>query len=137
MDYRNIIIGLIIVVLIIASLLFLRGNEFKQSGLIGTIQGKVDVGPICPVEREGVPCPVPPEAYTSRQIVIYKANGKTEVARAAINPDGTYLFELSSGSYTLDIARQGIDYGTGLPHLFVISAGEDQEFDFSIDTGIR
>lgn len=135
MSYRNIIIILLIIAAVIASLAFLRGDETK--GLVGVIKGKVDVGPICPVEREGVPCPVPPEAYTSRQIVIYKAGSKTEVARAAINPNGTYLFELAPGSYTLDIARQGIDYGKDLPYSFVISAGETQEFNFSIDTGIR
>lgn len=107
-----------------------------QSGE-GMISGKVSVGPICPVERPDEPCLVPPEAYTSRQIVIYKADGKTEVARFAINPDGTYNVSLETGSYVLDILHQGIDNSKDLPHPFIISSGSSQKFDFSIDTGIR
>ena len=135
MNYKNIIIILIIAIAAIAGLIFLRGD--KTAGLIGTIHGKVYVGPICPVEQEDVPCPAPPGAYTSRQVVIYKANTKTEVTRMAINPDGTYSFDLAPGQYVLDITYQGVDYGKDLPHSFVISDGETQKFDFSIDTGIR
>lgn len=111
----------------------------KKSGAsaLGTIQGKVDVGPICPVEREGVPCPVPPEAYTSRQIVIYQTNGTTEVMRKAISADGRYSLALPPGSYVLDIGHQGIDRGSNLPHPFTVSQNQTETFDFSIDTGIR
>src|SRR3989344_4324575 len=56
----------------------------------GVIKGKVDVGPICPVEREGVPCPVPPEAYTSREVVIYGSDGYTEKEKVALDKEGNY-----------------------------------------------
>lgn len=103
----------------------------------GILRGKVNVGPICPVEQEGVPCPVPPEAYTSREIVIYKTNGVTEVARKAINTDGTYSFTLQAGSYILDLAQAGIDSSADVPHEFTLAKGEIGYFNFSIDTGIR
>ena len=103
----------------------------------GTIHGNVNIGPICPVERVDVPCPVPSEAYTSRDIVIYRGDGVTEITSFAINSDGTYSVSLAPGSYVLNMIRQGIDRGSGLPHAFTIIAGSSQEFDFSIDTGIR
>lgn len=113
-------------------------KQKKIENKSSTIKGKVSIGPICPVEREGVPCPVPPETYTSREMVVYKSDGKTEVKRSAINTDGTYSFKLESGSYVLDTARKGIGYTSkDLPYAFTLADGETKEFDFSIDTGIR
>ncbi|OWK27177.1 MAG: hypothetical protein US76_03680 [Parcubacteria group bacterium GW2011_GWA2_38_13b] len=120
--------------------------KLKQWSVIDTanknetavIKGYVSVGPICPVGREDVPCPVPPEAYTSRQIVIYQSDGATEAARSAINTDGAYSFELKPGSYVLDTARKDIGYASeDTPYVFSLKAGEIKEFDFSIDTGVR
>lgn len=116
----------------------LLSKQEKIENESSTIKGKVSIGPICLVEREGVPCPVPPEAYSSREIVVYKSDGKTEVARSAINKDGTYSFSLKPGSYILDTARKGIGYNSkDLPYAFTIADGETKEFNFSIDTGIR
>lgn len=116
----------------------LLSKQEKIENESSTIKGKVSIGPICPVEREGVPCPVPPEAYTSREIVVYKSDGKTEVKRSTINTDGTYSFKLIPGSYILDTARKGIGYTSkDLPYAFTLTDGETKEFDFSIDTGIR
>src|SRR3989344_9069321 len=70
--------------------------EVKEEGII---QGKVTVGPICPVEQEGVPCPVPPEAYTSREVILYSSDGKTEITRMHFREDGTYEFSLPPGIY--------------------------------------
>lgn len=103
----------------------------------GTISGKVTIGPICPVEREGVPCPVPIEAYTSRKIVIFKEDGMTEVTRFSLSAEGTYGISLPPGPYVLGLLSNGIDRGEGLPHAFAVVAGSMQIFDFSIDTGIR
>jgi hypothetical protein len=103
----------------------------------GVIRGKVNIGPICPVEREGVPCPVPPEVYTSREIIIYKTDGTTEVARKAIGADGTYSFVLSAGSYILDLPHTGVGGSADVPHPFTLASGATGYYDLSIDTGIR
>lgn len=99
--------------------------------------GKVDIGPICPVEREGVPCPVPPEVYTSREVIVYKKDGKTIVARQHLNLKGEYRFEIPAGSYVIDIAQSGIDFSKELPLDITLSEGKLLEVNFSIDTGIR
>ncbi len=103
----------------------------------GSIRGTVIVGPICPVERPGMPCPVPPEAYTSREVILYATNGTTVVKRMHFAPDGTYHFEVPAGVYILDIPRQGVGGSSDLPKTLTIKSGETLEINFSIDTGIR
>ncbi|MDO8486586.1 MAG: hypothetical protein Q7S77_02740 [Candidatus Staskawiczbacteria bacterium] len=102
----------------------------------GIIQGKVTIGPICPVEREGVPCPVPPEAYTSREVILYNSN-RVIVKRMHFLPNGTYLFEIPVGMYIIDIPKQGIGGSKDLPKTIAVKSGETVDFNFSIDTGIR
>jgi putative hemolysin len=109
----------------------------SPSSQMGILEGKVTVGPICPVERVGVPCPVPAEAYTSREILVYKADGTTEVARQHFTKDGSYKFELAPGTYVINIPRQGVGGTKDLPQTVIIKAGETLELNFSIDTGIR
>ncbi len=109
------------------------GNEMNA----GIIQGSVSIGPICPVERIDMPCKTPPSAYTARTLVIYRADGKTVVAFASINSDGTYSFKLAPGNYILDMKRAGIDFSKNLPRPFTLSVGQIVEADIFIDTGIR
>lgn len=105
--------------------------------VLGIIKGKVHIGPICPVERVGVPCPVPPEAYTSREVILYSADGLTVVKRMHFATDGTYNFAVPAGVYVLGVPRQGIGGASGLPQTLTVKSGETLEINFSIDTGIR
>lgn len=103
----------------------------------GTIRGNVNIGPICPVEREGVPRAVPREAYTSRTLIVYRADDKKEIFSSPIKPDGTYDFVLTSGKYIIDMKSLGLDSSSDLPHEFMLVDGQSLKFDISIDTGIR
>lgn len=116
----------------------LRGEcGISSSAQLGILQGKVTVGPICPVERVGVPCPVPPEVYTSREVVVYRADGITEVARQHFTKDGSYQLALTGGTYIVNTPRQGPGGSKDLPQIMIIKAGETLNFNFDIDTGIR
>jgi hypothetical protein len=103
----------------------------------GILSGKVTVGPICPVERIGFPCLVPPTAYTSREVIVYAANGTTVIARKNFNSDGTYSFSLPAGSYVVNTPNSGIGGARNLPETVIIKSGETTTLDLSIDTGIR
>ena len=105
--------------------------------MMGTIKENVTEGPICPVEQEGVPCPVPPEAYTSREVILYKADGVTILKRIHFLADGTYSFQVSPGTYIIDIPHQSIGGSGELPKNITVKSGETLEVNFSIDTGIR
>lgn len=109
-----------------------------QTLATGTLRGHVTIGPLVPVLREGEPDPTPaPEVYAARQIVIYKSDGKTEVARAEIDSHGNYEVSLPVGIYVVDINREGIDHAAGLPQEVEIKEGEVTVLDVDIDTGIR
>jgi hypothetical protein len=111
--------------------------EFALCPGEGAITGKVTIGPICPVERPGVPCPVPTEVYTSREIILYASNGITEIARRHFTSSGTYQFNVVAGTYVIDIPQQGVGGSGDVPKKITVGAGKTVQFDFSIDTGIR
>lgn len=114
-------------------------NECSLSPLsqMGVLEGKVTVGPICPVERVDQPCPVPEAAYTSREVVVYKTDETTEVARQHFTKDGNYKFELAPGIYIINTPRQGVGGSKDLPQTVIIKVGETLKLNFDIDTGIR
>ncbi len=104
--------------------------------IYGYLEGQVTIGPICPVERPDNPCPVPPEAYAAREVII--SQSKNIVARAKLNIfDGKYWIALRPGRYTIDISRVGMDRSAGLPKEIEILRGQTAHLDIEIDTGIR
>ena len=113
-------------------------GQIEQNAATGTLQGHVNIGPLQPVVRVDEPTPVvPPEAYAARQIVIYAADGQTEIARIQIGPDGNYDVALPPGTYVIDLTRSGIDTSKNLPAKVQIEAGQTKTLDVEIDTGIR
>ena len=113
-----------------------------ESSEQGILEGTVTIGPLVPVSREGVPDPTPiPEVFTSREVVVYAADGQTEITRVQISPAGdyrgSYQIPLPAGTYVVDINRLGIDRGAGLPATVEIIAEQVTTLDIDIDTGIR
>ena len=64
---------------------------------MGVLSGIVLQGPMCPVEREGQPCPDKPYAA---ELVVQDAAGK-EVARLQAGTDGRFAVALAPGTYVL------------------------------------
>ena len=105
---------------------------------VGYLAGNVTIGPLSPVERVGVPSPVPPpQVFTSRSINVFQIDGKTLVVNVKFNGDGTYRVALPPGNYVVAIARGGIDRARGLPQSITIESGVTTTLDINIDTGIR
>ncbi|MBI1729684.1 hypothetical protein HY229_01285 [Candidatus Acetothermia bacterium] len=114
---------------------FLTGCDLFQSHATGTLEGRVTIGPICPVVRPGIPCPVPPEAYAAREVWIFQDNKHR--ATAKLDDSGRYSIALKPGIYLVDINHAGIDRSTDLPKEVRIQSGETTHLDIEIDTGIR
>lgn len=109
--------------------------EFLETALPGILAGQVTMGPFCPVERPGVPCPVPPDAYSSRRILVYKTDGKTLAAQKNLETDGRYTLQLAPGDYLVTISPAGIGQ---LPFKnATVRSNQITKLDFDIDTGIR
>lgn len=126
--------------LLIFSLLVLAACSARTRPIpaLGTLAGKVSVGPLTPVERvDATPAPVPPEVYTTRAINVLSPDGKTLVKSVSFQADGTYRVELPPGEYLVELKRNGIDRAAELPAQITIHSGEILILDLNIDTGMR
>jgi major membrane immunogen (membrane-anchored lipoprotein) len=96
------------------------------------IQGKVLIGPTCPVETIEHPCPDRPLAA---DLVVARVGGGT-VATALSGNDGTFRVPLPPGAYTITVGHLG---GVGLakPMAVTVPAGRFVEVTVSVDSGIR
>ncbi len=109
----------------------------SQTGF-GTLEGHVTIGPICPVERPGQPCPVPPEMYAARKVLIYNADRTVLIQTVSLDTSGNYRIRLAVGRYTVDVSRAGGIGGVrGVPTIAPIEPNGTATVDIMIDTGIR
>jgi hypothetical protein len=98
------------------------------------IQGIVQVGPTCPVERLNSPCPPRPLAAT---IVVRDGNG-AEVTRFHSGADGRFKVALAPGRYTL----LGLAVGSSflprpIPTSVTVTQGTYVSVTVQYDSGIR
>lgn len=101
----------------------------------GYVAGKVTIGPSCPGPQIlDKPCVTPPEAYTSREAVVYGSDGKVET-RVYLDTKGDYKIALGPGNYTVQIVPAGMSEGEKKP--FTVKSWETTVVNFDIDTGIR
>ena len=111
----------------------------EESGRTGVLAGTVSIGPICPVEREDEPCPVPAGLYASVQVHVQSLRTGRLVAREPLDAQGRFRLELPAGSYRVELDhRLGIDRGASeRPRIARVEAAETTVLEFEIDTGIR
>lgn len=101
----------------------------------GYISGNVHIGPFCPVEREDEPCKVPPEAYSSREVVVYLSDKVTVAEKGKLDSNGNYKIAIGPGNYFVQIVPAGIGPGEKKPA--TVKSFETTIVNFDIDTGIR
>ena len=112
-------------------------SDSTQNSAIGYLQGKVSIGPICPVESEDDPCLPDPSLYSSHKLVILRSNGES-VKHVAIHGDGTYRTDLAPGTYGVDFTPHDIGIpGSFEPPEAIVREGETTILNIEIDTGIR
>ena len=103
----------------------------------GRLSGVVSIGPNCPVEQVGNPCPTPPAAYQARKILVYDAARTRVLFVVDIDSQGLYLIDLVPAKYVIDFRGSAIDRSSQLPKAVEITANSVTRLDVSIDTGIR
>jgi hypothetical protein len=120
------------------TILFVMGCS-SGSQASGTLTGHVDIGPLQPVERVGVPQPTPsPAMYAAWRIVVLSEDGKREIARGEIDSSGQYQIKLPDGKYMVTARPvNGAGLGGQQVHPVEILTGKTTQLDISIDTGIR
>lgn len=89
-----------------------------------TIDVRVDLGPSCPVQQVGVPCPVLP--LTGFDVV---ATSGSDTVRRALPADGQVTLSLAAGEWSIT-ATAGMSCDT-------VTVSADGSVDVHCDTGIR
>jgi hypothetical protein len=98
------------------------------------IQGLVQVGPTCPVERINSPCPPHPIAAT----VVVRDGAGAEVMRFTSGADGRFTVDLRPGTYSLT----GLTNGSSplprpIPTSVTVTQGTYTAVNVEYDSGIR
>jgi hypothetical protein len=78
---------------------------------------------------------VPPEAYSTRKVIVYESNGTTMREKTALDSEGTFKITLGPGTYWVQIEPAGI--GPGEKKQVTVTSFETTTVNFDIDTGIR
>ncbi len=98
------------------------------------IEGRVTVGPVCPVVREGVPCPDRP--YEA-ELSILDGSGR-EVASVRSDAAGSYRLALTPGAYrVVPLSPPGLPLPRGEAVDVTVAAGRFVTLDISYNSGIR
>lgn len=100
---------------------------------LGIIEGKVSIGPLCPVE----PCyKNVGDLYSSRHL-IFKSQGKADIS-IPLKSDGSFSAQVPAVTYEVtlsDCTFMSCKYI--LPRTVKVGANQKTEFTLEIDTGIR
>jgi hypothetical protein len=121
--------------IILAGAMAACGSQAAQPAPPGTgIQGMVQAGPTCPVERIESPCPPHPLAAT----VVVRDGAGAEVTRFHSGSDGRFKVDLRPGTYNL----LGLMIGSSflprpIPTSVTVSAGTYTSVNVEYDSGIR
>ena len=111
-------------------------NAFSDIGATGVLEGKVTIGPICPVEGPGLDCDPDPSLYTSHRLLIIKNDAV--IQEVPLDGQGNFKTELVAGTYLVDFSPHDIGIpGSFTPLEAIIESGKTTRLDIEIDTGIR
>jgi len=98
------------------------------------IQGVVQSGPTCPVERINSPCPPRPLAAT---VVVRDAAGH-EVARTNSGADAHFKLDVAPGTYTVvGLSINSSMLPRPIPTTVTVTAGSYVSVNVEYDSGIR
>ncbi len=127
--------AILLSLLLLSSLLLgcVSGTGETDKGT-GFLEGRISIGPICPVERNppDPSCAPTEETYKAYALGVYSLSGE-KVAQFNGGKDGNYKVGLAEGKYR--VARE-----SGLSRFSAeveIRKGQTAELDIDIDTGIR
>jgi len=100
------------------------------------IEGQVLLGPLCPVVREGTPCPDEPLQAT---VVVWDAERTKKVSTFTTDKRGRFRVPLAPGDYYIDPQPTELDNPFPLPEpqTVTIPASQFVEIIVRYDTGIR
>jgi len=132
---------LILGIIVLLGIIFISNSIQHPNNKIaekGFLEGKISIGPLCPVERiPPSPRCQPTEAtYKAWQVAVWTADKKTKIVQIQPNLNGSYKIELPAESYIVNFEKRHL-FSKNLPASINIKPHETTTLNISIDTGIR
>ncbi|MDA1174581.1 MAG: hypothetical protein O2826_08710 [Chloroflexi bacterium] len=103
-----------------------------DGGAKGVLEGRVTIGPECPVE----PCDTPAGAIYMGRVLILLRSGAASF-KAPLGTEGSFRVELVPATYTITMDNCDFFGCDVFPMQKTIAAGETVRLDLDFDTGIR
>lgn len=132
----KIILGLIL----LTGLLFNWGCDKLSTQDEGILEGKISIGPICPVETDPPDpgCLPTVETYKAYPVSVWTSDGRRKIALLKPSLDGSYKTDLESGKYLIKLETDSGNIGSSnLPFEVIIISDYITTLNIDIDTGIR
>ena len=105
---------------------------------LGTLNGLMTIGPICPVEHADNPCKPTAEMFAERKISVFASDKKTLITTVTPDSTGSFTALLPEGSYYIKMEKAStVGSVKGLPTTVTIKAGGVVVLSVEVDTGIR
>jgi hypothetical protein len=103
--------------------------------LTSGIEGKITLGPTCPVQR------VPPDPNCADKpyqatVIVKTADGQKEITHFTSQTDGSFKQALKPGTYLLEPVNTQV-YPRGLQQTVTVNANTYSQITITYDTGIR
>jgi hypothetical protein len=131
---------IIICIVLLSGLFFLSGCEKQGTKEVGFLEGKISIGPLCPVETDppNPACMPTDETYKAYPVSIWTSDGKRKIIQLNPSLDGSYNEELEPGNYLVILETGDSKIGSSnLPGKVEITSQNKTIFNIDIDTGIR
>jgi len=133
---KNIILGLTLLM----GLLLSAGCDKLSSEEAGILEGKISIGPICPVETDPPEpgCLPTAETYKAYPVAVWSSDGERKIIQINPEMDGSYKTDLEPGKYLIMLETDRSNIGSSnLPVEVIIIADSITTLNIDIDTGIR
>jgi hypothetical protein len=133
---ENILLGLIL----LTGLLFNLGCDKRSTQDAGILEGKISIGPICPVETDPPDpgCLPTAETYKAYPVSVWTPDGRSKITLLKPSLNGSYTADLDQGNYLIILENSGSNIGSSnLPIAVTIISGKITTLNIDIDTGIR
>jgi hypothetical protein len=132
----------VLVISILSGLLLFSGcdKQVPVSGETGFLEGVINIGPLCPVQKDppDPACLPTAETYKAYPVSVWTSDGKRKLKQIVPELSGDYNTELQAGNYMIILEKN--QYGIGrssLPVNVTIFSNDTTKLDIDIDTGIR
>ena len=122
----------LLAVVVLSPLLLLSGGCGGSSVTDSGVQGEVRIGPISPVEQQGVQNDAP---YAATLRIVRASDGRV-VAETRSATDGSFRVALPPGDYVLEPVN-GNPLPIAQPQDFTVPAGRFTTVQVDYDSGIR